>query len=645
LSQAFENFIDQTVREAIVLVEITPKQKLAGWSKTAGRTNVWEITFENFVGTDIQKGGLYRKLTGLRQNDVDLTEVASIAACDAAAGSWYYDEQSLGSTSTLYCSTTGSVDPDLYTAMVSFFRIHLASHPRIFGRIIYDPRLTAEALPSVTESTEDLFWGPVKRVASGELSISNADGMFDRLSATWAWKNAKVRVYFGGDSLAHTPGGGGDYAEIAELYVESIAPGMKTMTLMVRDKQKVAYRNLPVTPIFEDNYPNTDEEVRGTRIPLLFGVKTGITPKLVDTTDNKGKYLVADPAYQTLYSIDAVYDDGVEIDAGDMTLDLTGCSLTILGQYSGTPGVVTCDATGQPARGKAWETSTDYLKYYGEIVCEIYTNYLGLLDAEIDSTGATDSDAFQPWAQAAYIQDEQSARTYIRNFERGVMGRTIRGLTGLIQPTIWYPYYPVGAPVLDDPIIMEFAPETKIETIFSRVLVRYAENPTSRRFLTRERTDNEARYVQLDGRTEDRVITTYLTTAAQAVELAERVRFVSANPDTEVRVIETGLGMSEVKIGDRILLTTARAPSADGSWTNRVMEVIQIIRSFSPIPRIELLLNNQKGVTGIGNWTTPTAADWADATEEQKQVQGFWTDDNGYIDPADESSADASRWW
>ncbi|KKK51335.1 hypothetical protein LCGC14_3115980, partial [marine sediment metagenome] len=308
LSQAFENFIKQSTREAIVLVEITPKEKLSGWAKTGGQTNVYDITFENFVQTDVQAGGLYRILTALRQNDVELTEVASIAAVDALAGSWFYDEQALGTTSTLYCHTTGSADPDIYTAMVSFFRIHLASHSKIFGRIIYDPRLTPESLPSVTESTEDLFFGPVKKVASGEISISNADGMFDKLSVTWAWKNAKVRVYFGGDDLAHTPGGGGDYAEIAELYVESIAPGMRTLTLMVRDKQKVAYRNLPVTPIFEEAYPNMNEDVRGTRISLLFGVKTNITPKLVDTTANKGKYLIADPAYQTLYAIDAVYD-------------------------------------------------------------------------------------------------------------------------------------------------------------------------------------------------------------------------------------------------------------------------------------------------------------------------------------------------
>ena len=40
-----------------------------------------------------------------------------------------------------------------------------------------------------------------------------------------------------------------------------------------------------------------------------------------------------------------------------------------------------------------------------------------------------------------------------------------------------------------------------------------------------------------------------------------------------------------------------------------------------------------------------TAPDWATATAAEKEVSGFWTDDDGYVDSTETESKNKSLWW
>jgi hypothetical protein len=646
-SAAYNTFLDKPFKTPVILVEVTPKELLQGWSASAGTSNVYQMVFENFEADSIIQGGLYKDLINVVQNDHDLSLVAALTTCDVTAGSYFFDEKPLGEDSTLYVHTTGGADPDTYTAIMAEFRVHFSTHPKIFNSIFYEPRLTSESLPDVHAEVEDLFFGPIKKVAEGEISINNADGLFDIISVNWAWKNARVEIYFGGDELTHTPGGGGDYERIGVFLNENIAPGLEEATLFVRDAQKITFRRFPITPLFESDFPDIDDSIRGIRIPLLFGNKTNITPIKISENQN-GMFLIADSNYQSLYEISKVYNDGTEINSSYLVKSLTGCSFSVLSAYPNSVGTITCDAIGQPVRGKDWETSADYLKYYAEIVCEIYTNYLGLSDSDISSTDATSADALEPAPQAAYITEERTARAYIRGFEVGVLGRTIRQADGTIKPTIWFPGFDVDlATTIENPDIVEFDPDPKIETIFSRVLVYGDQDPTDGSYpIVVERTDNAARYLHLDGRIEDRTVETFLKGNSDAEVLADRIRFVSKNPDIDVRIVETGVRLMNTDIGDRHLVSFDRAPSPTGSWTNKPVEVLGVTKRFAPIPSVELLVNDLKGVGPfIGVWVGDSAPVYTSATESQRLQSGYWTDDDGFPDPTDQQSINSSLWW
>ncbi len=73
-----------------------------GWTKTTGRTNVYERT----ITFDVHPSGTVLVF----EDDLLIPRAASAAACDAAPGSYYVTSDTAG-TATLYIHATGSGDP------------------------------------------------------------------------------------------------------------------------------------------------------------------------------------------------------------------------------------------------------------------------------------------------------------------------------------------------------------------------------------------------------------------------------------------------------------------------------------------------------------------------------------------------------
>lgn len=566
---------------------------------------------------------------------------------------WWGSQMEESSTVGDYVKTQGTAQSketvdftgSTSAAVVAKFRVHFSTTAKIFDNIYYEPRLTTNSLPSIQEQVEDIILGVLKQVSSGDVSINNADGLFDTLTTDWTWKNSEIQLYLGGDSLTHIPGGGGDYAEVGAFFVEDYSFDLDEVSLFVRDVQKFSLSNLPITFVDSNTYPNAGSSEGGDRIPILFGQKSNITPILIDTTVEKGKYLIADPTYQTLFSIDAVFSDGSQVGVGDLTIDLTGCSFTIKNTFSGTPGAVTCNAIGQPVRGTAWETSVDYLKFYAEIVGEIYTNYLNVRPEKYDGVAARLVDAEEPSVQGAYISETSSVRTYIRKFEIGVLGRTVKTTAGVLTPTIWSTSQPVGTLEITDPDVVDFHVDPKIESLFTSLVILGDKDPSVGDFgvVVKSVTNTTAKYVQLNGLDVTKDVETFLKNIVDATSLATKVQRLTANPSIDVTIKETGISMMHLSIGDKLLVTFRRAPSSTGAWVQQLVEVVAINRSLSPQPAVEVVINNLRGVV-FGNWTIDAAPVFTAASFSERFSLGFWSDDLGFADPFDITSVDISLW-
>jgi hypothetical protein len=86
--------------------------------------------------------------------------------------------------------------------------------------------------------------------------------------------------------------------------VEDAACNDVTAELTLQSSSRTLGVSVPVTPIFESEYPNLDPSVRGQSKPIGYGT-TWCAPLLVDTVEEI--YLVADAAYQTLAEVSPVY--------------------------------------------------------------------------------------------------------------------------------------------------------------------------------------------------------------------------------------------------------------------------------------------------------------------------------------------------
>lgn len=666
---AFTAFNNRPDKEVIFLAEIEPKEEVSVWTASAESSAVYWADVPSFIGPT----GLatYRTVTGVYVDGVALTEKATTDDVVTTPGTWHH---AMGdSTETpvdsevdavmadirenrLYVHLTDGASPVTGATVVYItFKIYFATTGLVFNDIYYEPRLTAQGLPSIEEELEDLFFGVIKKVGSGTIELTNDDGLFDTLSQQYAWKNSRVTLYYGGDNLSYS-----DYEAVGQYLIEDFTPAYDTVSVFVRDVQKKSLKLIPFTPMIkthnqydgtdaDEDFPNMDANKDGSFMPIVYGELLNYTPVRIDGTGDTGSdntYLIADYNVQSLYSIDAVYANGVQVDNAYLQKSATGCTFAITSGYTMSISNVTCDVRGQVPRGKAWETSEDYLKFGGEIIADIYTQLLGVPETDILSSSFTASDSDESAQQAVLIQQQQSARQYIKKIERGILGRTVRNLDGKLELSLWTPSTDLNsATLIEDPDVLSMEPDLRIESIFSRTVVRYAQDPTTGAWQTVIRADSRSKILHLDNEHQDRVVETFLKGASDAAALAERIRYVSRNPQVFVRILENGSRLICVKPGDRVLLTLSRAPSADGRWTQQVMEVLAVTRTFNP-PRVELLLNNMSGAgPGIGTWQDNVWPVWLEATQSEKDGSGWWLNNSNFADADDAQSEDVSVWW
>jgi hypothetical protein len=99
----------------------------------------------------------------------------------------------------------------------------------------------------------------------------------------------------------------------------------------------------------------------------------------------------------------------------------------------------------------------------------------------------------------------------------------------------------------------------------------------------------------------------------------------------------------DLRPGDRIKVTL------DRPWGNvpRVYEVEQVtINIAKGGVDIALDAHNIHGLEDkVGGWTSDSANDWSSASDDEKIQNGFWSDDDGFIDPTDSDTRNRKVWY
>lgn len=680
---AYTDFIDAAVIDPVVLVEIIAKEEPVGWVPVSGFTNSYQIIVDPFVSQDKTPGGILAEVVSVLANDTKLTNVASPWIVEGSQNSFFYNlfglteqqEAILGvnilglavlgvgdssfDTNALIihvADTNGvTVVPTQFDAIAMGRKMYFATQSKVFNNRLYEPRVDDRTEISFKEMSDDIMFGLSKAVGSGSLKIMNGDGVFDKLFNRFIWNNGDVTIRFGGTGLTFS-----QFQTIGSYKIEGDPKfDFNAIEFQIRDDQKLAEQFMPTNRFVLTDFPNIDPASIGKPKPLLIGKKLNITPIAVGDTTNIHIYMVSDPALGGVSSFDEIrlvdtdgkVTDTLAVPSAHVQTTVAGGTFAILPSFSGNqvPSNTNCrvDAKGvrplsnpllgDPNPAIDWETSTDYLKFYGEIMGFIYTQVLGLPIENFDGAAARVADAEFPYQHGLWIKDSKQAKVYIRQFETGVLGRTIRTLDGKIKPTVFSPMTDFDALAnLLDVDVVEFNPTQQLESgkIFSHIDVLYDIDPSSGETQLKQAFEDRTRYLYLNGNAETRTLETALTEDADAVDLAQRVRFISRLPTLRVTIPETGMSMMNANIADRVLITVARGPDASGQWVQKLMEIDTIERYFAPVPKVVLTLNDLLGIGGtVSRWVESDAPTYLSSTSEQRSRAGFWSNDQGLVDP------------
>lgn len=642
-------------RQEVILCELEPVYTLTGFAAAGGGLpNTYTLSVSRLVETARVAGGLYAPCVRVTANGTALTERASSALVDANAGSWYWD----AAAGVLYLRPTSGT-PDSYTLLAAR-RLYFATAPVVLEQtagdpttaVYYQPWLTGE-VPQVRRQVEDLLSG-LTQFPSGHVSFTNGHRAWYGLVASdglWGWKNTLAKFYVGGSYDGNTLGRA-DYAPIAAMLVEDVAPTETVCAFLLQPLRRITELELPVTPLFETTYPNLGNGVRGTKKWIGYGRAT-IKPDLTDTVTSQGVYTIADAAYQTLFAVHAVY--AIRKDTGAWTTltetthytkDLTACTVTITSAtYPHADYEIAVDVTGKP------DGAGSYLRTYGPIVQDILTTHLGVAASSIDATafGAVAADASTDLA--LWIKAPRTIASILSTSEpesaslgRSVMGTVQQTAAGLWTARIFNTDIDSITTTLRREDLASFEPKPKLKIIYTGVRVYYGYDHAKQQWSVVEVTDAT---IQYKTGSRDRLdLYTYLVSASDARTMAERYMLLAGAVTVEAEFEERGALLAQLNAGDKVYVTYTPAPNVTGAYASEPFEVLDLVVRYAPKLSVSGLLGNLRGLGGrVGRWTASTAPAWAAATAAERLASGFWSDSAGLIDPADPSSGNRSIWW
>ena len=186
----------------------------------------------------------------------------------------------------------------------------------------------------------------------GELILTNADGGLDDF-ATYAWDGRSVEVKVGEDGAAYQY-----YFTIFTGQSRTVEFDDLFIRVILRDDQNDFDIDYPDSLYAGTGGNEGSAELSGQAKPHCYGQVHNIEPVLVDAANNV--YQVHDGPIE---AIDAVYESGVEVHAGQITKDLANGRFTLNNNVN---GVITADVRGSKPGGTYLSTVADIIEHLVE---------------------------------------------------------------------------------------------------------------------------------------------------------------------------------------------------------------------------------------------------------------------------------------
>lgn len=625
----FAALIASATPAPIVLAELQPAQALGPFTLDSGV--VYRAPWPRIVQSDVIPGGLYRRLDVVRENATPYTAVASIAACQAAAGSYFYD----AAADLVYLHTTTGGTPNAFAFIGVWFTLFMSTDTVTFSdQPLYSPRITG-TLPSLVAERPDMVFG-VTVSAEGQLQLLNGDGLWDRLATQWIWRRKKVTFKLGGVGLPYT-----EFVTVGTLRINTLQVDDELCVLGLEQLESILNRSVPIKTFGDiTTYALAVEGVASLSQPWLFGIGKDCRPPLTDTSAE----------VYTLIDINFQPDAVMHVDAAYAIHKTTGARTTLAPSDYTTGTGATLQMLNLTYTYTTYDIRVDVrittqVPTFGTQVKNVLLN-LGEDLANIDTAALLALDASLPATLGVYLTEPMQAADLIHTFEQSVMAQVYINELGRWTARAWDPSAPADWTLTQSDFSV-WTPAEDLQGVLDEVRVQYDGRHASGDYSESSSSDDQVLY---GSETSDsHRVTTFLRDAGPAATLAQHLRFLKGKPANRITFVATSLLLLQARVGDVVAVTRDRGPVArTGRLDGQLFEIVRLEKALAGAdgaPQVSGILEDFGGQTDRIFRLAPAASTWATATDADRAVYGFLSETNGYIDATDPLTRKAKVLW
>jgi len=174
----FAELIAAPQSEKVFLCEAKPAEQVTNFALTAAQTYTYELAYLNETVTlaDASTEIVRKAVATLELDGTALTALGSIAAVEAAAGSYWHDT----ANSLLYIHPTDNGSPNHHTVIV-YFWVYFATKGIVLDSRYYEPYIAENGIPSLSQESQEIHWGS-SQISSGSVILLNSRGFFDQIA-------------------------------------------------------------------------------------------------------------------------------------------------------------------------------------------------------------------------------------------------------------------------------------------------------------------------------------------------------------------------------------------------------------------------------------------------------------------------------
>jgi hypothetical protein len=606
----------------VCLVEIEPSEHIENWILHSGSIYKYQVGTVNVLSVE--------------EDGNALTEVTALT--DVSAGEWFYDGD------YLYVQSISGTP--FQNIIVANYRIYFATESKTFNDYFYNPFV--KTIPIIKQAKKDWFWG-ISIISNGVVEFYNHDGFFDDIYYNYAWSTKTIKILMGGEDLPYS-----EYTQMFGGIIKKISLETGRIKITFEDDKEKFKTSLPINSYSSGVYPNIHSEDVGKPIPYVWGTVYNIPVICTNRTQTTSTYnfKVADTSTHSIQAISTVYVKGNEVVHSGT--DLSAATFNL---HSSTyvPGdLVTADVSGYLSGTVLLENPIDVTREIAELI--------GFTDSDWDTDERADAkDVAEDFPIGLYIGEYNQAINKIADIMKSCMGSFFIKNDGDISINIWDTTLPADHDTIDEIDLANLKFQIESDEIRKTIRIGWRKNWTENEYAYSQDSSNETEKVY--GITRSRTIQTLLSTLAAVEIFRDRLKLIYESKTVLISFIHK-LKLADKNIGDRITISYRRKSGDDYfSWLNTKFIEIQSIQKDFLNNKIKINADDLKGIGGdVGHWTEddPEFPDnvgggssggaydtsWSESQKTYALASwGFWTDDDGFVEPTEAETLNKSRWW